>query len=149
MRSTSSLCRPIVPRSSAFTEVGVLHVVTRRCPSWHGRPTRAEQAFLEALAAAEKTSMVPNMVGNLWRIATVFAATDRKTEAVELLSTVVTEPASRSQLLTEQAPTNELAAEELDKLRTELDPDSCERAYAAGSAKSYGVAVKELIDTLT
>jgi tetratricopeptide (TPR) repeat protein len=113
-----------------------------------GRLEDAEAAFIEALDAASRTRMVPEMLGAMVSIATAFAASRRGREAVELLATVVAEPASSRQLFTKTTPINAMAAAELDKLRTQLDPAEYEAAHAAGSSRPYGVAAKELVASI-
>jgi predicted ATPase/class 3 adenylate cyclase len=114
----------------------------------NGALRAAERSLVEALDAAEKTGMVIDMLGGLVKIATVFAATDRKAQGVKLLSTVITEPASEGQQLAAKLPIRDLASAQLDKLRSELDPEEYEPARASGASTTYGMAVKELIDTL-
>ena len=108
----------------------------------------AEAALIESLDAAERTSMVPEMLGTLTKVARVFAATGRRRQAVELLATVLAEPASDRQLFTESAPINAAASAALEELEQEMDPGDYEQAVAAGSSRSYAIAIKELIDTI-
>lgn len=114
-----------------------------------GQLSAAEAAFIESLDAADRTSMVPEMLGAMVKIGSVFAASGRQTAAVELLATVLAEPASNQQLFTENTPINANAAAELEKLRVALDPGEYEESFAVGSARSYGVVSKELIDSVS
>jgi predicted ATPase/class 3 adenylate cyclase len=109
----------------------------------------AEAAFIESLDAAQRTSMVPEMLGTMVKIAKVLAASGRQTEAVELLSTVLAEPASNRQLFTESTPIDSMASAELEKLQREMEPGEYEKALAAGSSRSYRIVVKELIDSIS
>ena len=79
------------------------------------------------------------------RAARVRAATGHNVEAVELLATVLAEPASAQQAVFDRAPISETAAAALDELRAELDPAEFSAAQEAGASRPYDVAAKELI----
>jgi tetratricopeptide (TPR) repeat protein len=113
-----------------------------------GDLTAAELAFVEGLSAAERTSMVPEMLGTLVKVARVYAAGGRKSEAVELLATVVADPASEHQLFTDAVPISSMATDELTRLQQEIDDEAFAEAQKTGSARSYGTVAKQLIDSI-
>jgi hypothetical protein len=113
-----------------------------------GRFAAAKVAFVESLDAADRESMVPEMLGAMVRIGSASAASGQQREAVELLATVIAEPASNRQLFIESTPIKASAAAELEKLKAALDPGEYEESLAVGSARSYGVVAKELIDSV-
>lgn len=108
----------------------------------------AEAAFVESLRVAERTGIVTEMLATQVKIATVFAASDRRSEAVALLATVIADPASERQLFTETTSIGVMASADLEALRDEMDPTEYERALAGGSSRAYRAAAKELIDAI-
>jgi predicted ATPase/class 3 adenylate cyclase len=114
-----------------------------------GDQVTAQAAFIESLDAAERMSMVPEMLGALVSVGRVSAANGRYKEAVELLATVIAEPTSNRQLFTESTSINAMASVELEKLQDVVDTSEYERAQAAGSSKDYRVVAKQLIDTIS
>jgi hypothetical protein len=108
----------------------------------------AEAAFGEGLRVAERTGMVLEMLTTLLRIAQVFAAGERQTEAVEILATVIAEPASDHQIFAENTLIKSAASDALESLHPAMDPDEYERALADGSSKTYRIVAKGLIDTI-
>ena len=109
----------------------------------------AANALGEALDVAERTSMVPEMLKGLRRVAAIYAVTGREAEAVELLASVLAEPESHKQQWMEGASIHELAQAQLDELESQMDPDESARASETGAAKPFRVAVKELTDGLS
>ena len=107
----------------------------------------AESAFEEGLAAAEQMSMIREMLGMVTKCAKVQAAMGEKLEAVEMLATVLAEPASTEQLFTDTSPINQIATEALEDIEKDLDPDEYSAAYAKGSSRPYDVLVKEVLDS--
>ena len=114
-----------------------------------GNLEAAEAALIESLDAAERTSMVPEVLGTLTQIASTFALRGRRGEAVELLATVLAAPASSRKLITDTTTIGDLAQAELDRLEPEMEADEYSGAKARGQSRPYGVAAKELIDTLS
>jgi predicted ATPase/class 3 adenylate cyclase len=108
----------------------------------------AEAAFGEGLRVAERTGMVLEMLTTLLRIAQVFAAGERQTEAVEILATVIAEPASDHQIFAENTLIKSAASDALESLHPAMDPDEYEQALADGSSKTYRIVAKGLIDTI-
>lgn len=109
----------------------------------------AEAAFVESLRVAERTGMVLEMLTAVLRIAQVFAAGERQREAVEMLATVIAEPASDYQMFGESTSIKSAASEELELLRGSMDPDEYERALGDGSSMTYRTVAKGLIDSLS
>lgn len=105
----------------------------------------AEAAFLEALATAEQMGTIREMVNVISKIAQVRASTGAPEKAVELLATVITEPASRYPALFQSVPIRETAAATLEELKTSLDPERFASAYDTGATRFYAVTVKELL----
>ena len=69
----------------------------------------------------------------------------RQLEAVELLATVLADPASSGMPFTGTQPNTEAAAEALAGLEAEMDADEYAAAFERGSLRPYDVAAKELI----
>ena len=111
-----------------------------------GKFDLAESAFIDSLAAADQVGMVRDTLGLMTKIARVRASTGLSSEAVELLATVVAEPLSAQQFLTEAVPINQTATKALDGIRQDLPEEEFAAAYDRGSARSLDVAVKELRD---
>ncbi|MEE8375302.1 MAG: hypothetical protein V3S26_03155 [Acidimicrobiia bacterium] len=94
-------------------------------------------------------TMVPEMLGALGKLGRVFVADGRHTKAVELLATVIAEPASDRRLLAQSDSIKGTASAELEKLQDAIDPEEYSVARAAGSSKDYRVVAKELINTIS
>jgi tetratricopeptide (TPR) repeat protein len=114
-----------------------------------GDHAAAKGAFVESLRATERTGMVLEMLTAVLRIAQVFAAGEKKREAVEMLATVIAEPASDHTMFAENTLIRSAAAEELESLHDSMDPDEYERALADGSARTYRDVTKGLIDMVS
>jgi tetratricopeptide (TPR) repeat protein len=112
-----------------------------------GQLEAAETAYIEGIGAAEQTSMVTDMLGMMTKVARVRASTGRQLQAVELLATVHTAPASAQQPLTDTTPINEVAAEMLRELQQDLDSQEYEAAHARGTSKTFEVAAKEMLSS--
>jgi hypothetical protein len=112
-----------------------------------GRLEAAESAFVEGMAAAWRLGMVRDVLSMMTKLARVWALQGRSAEAVELLGTVLAEPASMHQPLTENVPVKETAQAALASLKNELDAVVYERAWTAGGTRTYDGALKELLDT--
>ncbi len=108
---------------------------------------QAEAAYLEGLAATDQMSMVPEMLGMMTKVARVRAAAGRHAEAVELLATVLAEPNSAQQQLTDNTPINELASEALSEVQKEIDPEEYGAARARGTSTPFEVAAKEMLSS--
>ncbi len=108
----------------------------------------AETAFIGSLVAAERVSMVREMLGLMTKIARIRADLGYKQEAVELLATVLAEPTSVQRVFTDNATISEMARAALTELQKELDPNEYSAAHARGTSRPYDVAAKELIDSL-
>ena len=106
----------------------------------------AESAFEEGLAAAEQMSMIREMLSMVTKCAKVQAAVGEKLDAVEMLATVLAEPASTQQLFTDTSPINQIATEALENIEKDLDPSEYSAAYARGAARRYDVLVKNVLD---
>ncbi len=110
-----------------------------------GRLDEAEQAFLEGIAAAEQMGMVRDMLNMMTKVAKVWGQRGQPFEAVELLATVVAEPASVHRPFTDTTPINKAASAALSELEEELDPEAYASAFARGSERPYYVAADQLI----
>ena len=111
-----------------------------------GRLEAAESAFVEGMAVAWQLGMVRDVLSMMTKLARVWGLQGRSAEAVELLGTVLAEPASAHQPFTENVPVRELAQATLVSLANELDAETYEGAWAAGNARSYDGALKELLN---
>jgi predicted ATPase/class 3 adenylate cyclase len=110
-----------------------------------GRLDAAEAAFIEGMEAAWHLGMDPDVLAMMTKLAGVWSRQGRSEDAVELLATVLAEPASAHQPFTENIPVAETALATLTPFEEELGPDRYEAAYATGSGRPFEVAVKELI----
>jgi predicted ATPase/class 3 adenylate cyclase len=106
----------------------------------------AELALLEDLAVAERMGLIREVLQVLIQLARVRSATDRASEAVELLAAVIAEPMSSNQTVWESSSLKEIATETVAELESALDPAEFSSRSEAGTAKPYQVAVKELLD---
>jgi len=113
-----------------------------------GRLEAAESAFVEGMAAAWRLGMVRDVLSMMTKLARVWALQGRSAQAVELLATVLAEPASMHQPFTENVPVKETAQATLASLEHDLDSEAYKGAWAAGSTRSYDGALKELLNAL-
>jgi predicted ATPase/class 3 adenylate cyclase len=113
-----------------------------------GRPAEAEIAYVESLVTADQMGMVPDILGLMTRIGEIWAASDRGTDAVKLLSTVCSEPLSDQLTFRFTSPIRDTATRVLAQLADELEPPVYQDAVTAGRAITWDVAAKELMDTL-
>jgi hypothetical protein len=67
---------------------------------------------------------------------------------VEILATVIAEPASDHQIFAENTLIKSAASDALESLHPAMDPDEYEQALADGSSKTYRIVAKGLIDTI-
>ena len=111
-----------------------------------GNLAAAEEAYVGGLRVADRTGMVLEMLTTLLKIAQVFAASERQRRAVEILTTVIAEPASDHQMFAEGASIKSAASEELESLRGSIDRDEFERAVADGNSETFRAVAKSLID---
>jgi len=114
-----------------------------------GELEASETAFIESLAAAEEMGMVADMLGMIAKVANVRGLMSRRTEAVELLATVLAEPMSSRGTMSDTITIEEMATAWLDGLESQLDPSEFSAARSRGTAKPYEVATKELLQTLS
>ncbi len=110
-----------------------------------GKLDAAETAFIEGMASAERMGMVGDVLSMMTKAAGVLALQGRQTEAVELLATVLADPASGGMPFANTQPNTELAAEALADLEAAMDAVEYAAAYERGSSRPYDVAAKELI----
>ena len=111
-----------------------------------GNLDEAETAFLTSLAAAEQMSMVREMLGLVTKCATVRADMGSKEEAVEMLATVLAEPASNQQLFTDDVPIDQFAKGVLSEIEKDLGPEAFSVAYSRGTERPYGDLVNSVLD---
>jgi predicted ATPase/class 3 adenylate cyclase len=109
-----------------------------------GDYTGAESAYLQSLVTSEQMGMVHEMLSLVAKIAAVRAATGSEREAVELLGTVLADPASAQQAVFDGGPVEEAAIATLDELRSRIPPEEFAAAEAVGGSRPFDVAVKEL-----
>lgn len=137
----AEVCKAIgYPRGTmlALEGLGKANVAT-------GNLAAARKAFTESLAVAERASMIPDLLGLMAKLGNVRGLTGDVEGAVELLSTVVSDPHSQGHTASDLQTATELAAEPLERYRQELDPESFESARVRGSTRSYDVALKDLL----
>ncbi len=109
----------------------------------------AEAAFLESLRVGERTGMVLEMLATLLKLAAVFADRGHPGRAVEVLATVVAEPASNHQLFGETTLINEVASAKLHSLHGSMPPEEYERSLATGSSATFRSVTKNLVDSIS
>ncbi len=109
----------------------------------------AEAAFVESLRVTERTGMVLEMLLTLVKIAMVFSATERSSEAAQILATVIADPASNRQMFTENTSIAAVASEQLEALHDSMEQGDYERAMADASTMAYRSVAKDLIDSLS
>lgn len=114
-----------------------------------GELDAAEKAFIESLAAAEETGMIPDMLGMIAKVANVRGLMGRRIEAAELLATVLAEPMAVRWTMSDTITIEEMTTALLEELREQLDPEELSAAQARGTSKPYDVAAKELLETLS
>ena len=105
----------------------------------------AETAFIEGMASAERMGMVGDVLSMMTKAARVLALQGRQIEAVELLATVLADPASGGMPFANTQPNTEIAADALTDLEAAMDAGEYAAAFERGSARPYDVAAKELI----
>jgi predicted ATPase/class 3 adenylate cyclase len=113
-----------------------------------GNLLAAKAAFVESLRVAERTGMVLEMLASLVKIAMVFSADERPTEAVRLLASVTADPASGHQMFTETTSIHAAASAELETLHDSMDPQVYERAFTDGSSMAHRALAKDLLDSI-
>ena len=113
-----------------------------------GRLDAAATAFIEGIASAERMGMVGDVLRMMTKTAGVRALQGRPTEAVELLATVLAEPASSGMPFTGGEINSDAAAAALSNLEAEIEPADFAAASERGSARPYVVAAKELLESL-
>lgn len=106
----------------------------------------AEEVIVESLTTAERTSMVPQMLGAMVQMGKVYAGTGRARGAVEILAAVEQEPAADIQLFTEPESIRAQAHSQLEALAGALDTDEYDAARAEGSSRSFPVLAKVIVD---
>lgn len=138
------ICRLLGYRRGLMTGLGGLGLAQLEA----GNLEEAEQAFIEALAASEEMGIVAEMLGFMVKTAKVFGMTGRGAEAVKLLSSVLAEPMSEKQTMSDLVPVEDIANEVLEEARAGLDDDAFASARAAGRSTPYETAAKKLIESI-
>jgi predicted ATPase/class 3 adenylate cyclase len=110
-----------------------------------GKLDAAATAFIDGMASAEQMGMVGDVLSMMRKVAGVRALQGRPMEAVELLATVLAEPASAHMPFTDPQPNREPAAATLSELEDAMDAGEYAAAFERGSARPYDVAAKELL----
>ena len=113
-----------------------------------GDPTGAQRAFVESLGVAERTSMVPEMLATIVRIAHSMAENGEEREAVRLLAMVEAEPDSVGRFFTQSESINAAAATALGELEPTFDETEFAELVAGGAQRNYRTVVKQLPETL-
>ncbi|MGB7859210.1 MAG: adenylate/guanylate cyclase domain-containing protein [Acidimicrobiia bacterium] len=114
-----------------------------------GNLAAAEAAYVESLRVAERTGMVLEMLATLVRIAQVFSASGRSSEAAQILATVIADPASSREMLIESKPIADVASAELEALRNSMVPGDYQRALEDATSMAYRTVAKDLIDSFS
>ncbi len=110
-----------------------------------GDPAASEPVFLESLAMSEDMGQSLEMAATLTHIASAYAQTEKETEAIELLASVLADPSAIKSQLAEETTIGDTARELLDQLRGSVDAVSFEEARLRGSSVSVQVAAKQLL----
>jgi hypothetical protein len=110
-----------------------------------GELDAAEATFVDGLSMAIEMGSAVETAGVLTRIARVRTLTEQPTEAVSLLASVLSDPASSRSMIAESVLTSELATELLNELEASLEPEIYAAAYETGRVKPLDVAAKEVL----
>jgi hypothetical protein len=92
--------------------------------------------------------MVGDVLSMMTKTAGVRALQGRSTEAVELLATVLAEPASSGMPFSGGETNIDAATAALGDLEAVMEPTDFAAASERGSARPYEVAAKELLESL-
>ena len=152
LQDAVDLSRQSVERASVIGYLRVMHVSLGQLGEANtalGDLEAAEVAFTRSLAIAEQMSMVREMLLTMTKVARAQAATGRSSDAAALLATVLSDATSDQTGLFEAGSIREVAAEALADCKKAMDPDEYADSVAAGSSRSYDIAVKELIAGLS
>ena len=114
-----------------------------------GRLEGAATAFIEGMASAERMGMVADVLNMMSKVAGVRARQGRDEDAVELLATVMAEPASSLMPFTGTTSIRDSSEVELAQLRDGMDAAVYSAAYERGAALPYDVVAKELVASQT
>jgi predicted ATPase/class 3 adenylate cyclase len=114
-----------------------------------GKLDDAKAAFIEGMAAADQMGMVRDVLGMMTKVARVEALRGRPSDAAALLATVLAEPTSVHQPFVDSTPINETASAALAELEEQMGAGDYQAAVKKGNARSYDVAAKELLASLT
>ena len=108
----------------------------------------AESAYLRSMKTADEMGMVADMVGLMAKVAKVWAAQNRETEAIELLAAVIAEPLSEKMTFSYTSPIRDAAEATLKELAASLDPEAFNVAEAKGRSLPWEAAAKDLMGRL-
>lgn len=113
-----------------------------------GNLAASRRAFVESIEVAERMGMIADVLSLTAKVGNVKGLMGDLESAVELLATVLAEPMSSAQTLSDTEPIALLASRPLDEFRGKMDPDIFEVAHERGAARPYETAVKELLAEL-
>ncbi|MEA1902708.1 MAG: adenylate/guanylate cyclase domain-containing protein [Actinomycetota bacterium] len=108
----------------------------------------AERSYIESLAVAEGTGVEYGVLSMMVRVANLHGRTGSEEDAVALLGSVIAEPRSAQQTMSDPVPVIDMATEVLDRIKPQVGAGEYAAAYQRGSAEPYDVAAKRLIESI-
>lgn len=114
-----------------------------------GNLAAARRAFVESIEVAERMGMIADVLSLTAKVGNVEGLMGDLESAVELLATVLAEPMSSAQTMSDTEPIALLASRPLEEFHGMMDPDIFEAAHERGAARPYETAVKELLAELS
>jgi hypothetical protein len=113
-----------------------------------GKLEESEQAFIKAISIAESMGITVEMLGFMVSTAQVWSMGREREGAVEILASVIADPESEKQNMSQTSSVRDRARGLLSGLKPDLAPDVFEEAVSSGAATSFETVAKRLTDTL-
>lgn len=111
-----------------------------------GRHEEARFAYVGSLTTADQMGMVADMLGLMVKIGEVLASEDRQAEAVEILSTVCSEPLSNQMAFGSSISIRDSATSMLKELGRDLEESAYAEAARIGDSRDWEASAKALMD---
>ena len=107
----------------------------------------AEHHFLESLQISQDIGQTREMLGTLFDLAKLRAATQREKQAVEILAVVIPHPASNQRSLFKEGITQEISESLRGELEEKLNPDEYTAAWERGKKQDLeNIIIKLLLE---
>lgn len=114
-----------------------------------GRAVEAERAYLDGLARFEQMGQAPDMAMILIHVARLRGEVGREGEAIEILSSVVADPAAEQTFVTEGESIGDLASVDLARFEDGVTDDDFSAAMRTGSGRSLDATVRMVLGSGT